>query len=117
MNLICLSQPIKSFGVPKVLNLSSNPNTTIDASNIDLETPISSSLHPSLLSSDSEKKIISEIELQLAELKGYVNCALSILSNKSDCSIASMKNSFTSSENCEKSNVDFFQEYFAFSPE
>ena len=51
---------------------------------IDFDTPIPSSPHLSLLSSDSEKRKVLKIETELAELKGCVNCELSIFSNKTD---------------------------------
>ena len=60
--------------VPEALNSFNNPNITTNAFNIDLDTPIPSRPCPSLLNSDSEKKKILEIEAQLAELKGYLNC-------------------------------------------
>ena len=52
--------------VPEALNSSSNPNTPLIALSIDLDTPTPSSLHPSLLSSDSEKKKILKIKAQVA---------------------------------------------------
>ena len=51
---------------------------------IDFDTPIPSSPHLSLLSSDSEKRKVLKIETELAELKGCANCELSIFSNKTD---------------------------------
>ena len=62
------------------------------------------------MSSDSEKKKIFEKEVQLAQLKGYMNCELSIFSNKIDSFTASVKTGFTSFENCEKSNVKFLED-------
>ena len=50
------------------LNSSNNLNTTINAFNIDLNTPISSIPCSSLLISDSEKKKILGIEAQLADV-------------------------------------------------
>ena len=72
-----------------------------------LYTPILSSPRVTLLKLDLEKKVILDKEAQLAELKGYVKCDLPTHHNKTDSFNASLKTSFTSFENCEKSNVDF----------
>ena len=67
--------------------------------NIDLDTTIPSSPSQSLLTSDSEKKMILEIEAQLLKLKGYMYCQLSILSSKTDFFTARLKTPLISFEN------------------